>query len=235
MNRLSISLFCLALVLFMLPVSAQAEIVDGMGFYARPSTQAELSIDPPEWVFFPAFQEPPLAPAQEDIVLTDQDPLTILVPLFGHLPMQGYFGTDWSLQGDTLRINAYFLMTAMTETIYGPHEYRCMIGQLPAGTYNVVASFFRWGTREWDPVLADQFLGDPAAFAAAHGVTVFEAPVPTSWQIPVPPLDPGNGDAGTASDYGTISQNHMTFTVIPEPTTLAVILTGIAAFLRRRR
>lgn len=206
-------------VLFMVE-AAQAQVTDGLGFYVRPSREIELGSNPPEWVFFTPFRIPPPAPVQSDIVMTSQDPLTVLVPLFEHMPETGYFGTWWSREGDTITINGYFFMGGVTEAIYGRHEYICPIGQLPAGTYHVDVNFFRWGSQDWDTGMAADFIKSPGSFAAAHGVPVFDLDVPSE-----------SMNFGAA---GRILHQSQEFTVVPEPASLGLLFVGAAAVLRRR-
>lgn len=211
----------LAVALFLSEVAAQADVADGLGLYVRPSRSIELGSNPPDWVFFSPFGNPPPPPSQSDILLTPHDPLTVLVPLFAHLPATGYFGTNWSQEGNTIRINAYFLMGGMTETLYGPHEYICPIGQLAAGTYRIEVNYFRWGTGDWDPELAADFLNAPASFSVAHGVPVYDLDVP--------------GDGIEYGSEGAVLLQAREFTVVPEPASVLLLLTGALAMARRTR
>jgi hypothetical protein len=208
-------------------VVVDAQVVDGMGFYVRPSRPVELGTNPPEWLFFPysvggqLIGDPPKypPPAQGDIVLTPQDPLTVLVPLFAHFPASGHFGTSWNRQGDTITINGYFYMGGITGTEYGPHEYICPIGTLPAGVYKVHTNYFLWGDQNWDAALAADFLSNPASFAADHGVPVIDLDTPSEGLVRVD---------------GAIRHESLEFTVVPEPTTLAILFAGMIVASRRR-
>ena len=230
-------------VLFFGATSAQAEIADGYGYYVRPSQPIELGNNPAQWLYFAPFQAPPKPPSQSDIVLTPDDPLTVLVPQFAHMPLMGTFGTGWTRDGDTIQLNAYFGFTGgATETIYGPHAYRFPIGQLPAGTYHLTANYFRWGRDlAWDPALATEFLNDPAGFAAAHDIPIDHyEPVFTFPDEPLPPfpieaMPPSLDLPIDTGDYGQVLQTSLTFTIVPEPASAVILIAGTLTLACRRR
>jgi hypothetical protein len=242
-KSLVIAVLSLTAAGLMADVAAEAEVLDGYGLYVRPSRAIELGDNPPNWLYFSHFEGAPPPSAQSDIVLTPDDPLTVLVPLFAHRPFFGHFGTGWTREDNTITINAYFLMSGMTDTIYGPHAYIAPIGQLPAGTYTVEINFYRWGSQDWDPDLAAEFLADPEAFAEAHDIPIGSIMVPGGGVTALPddPTFPTfvpfevMPDKDPAVDLGTILQQTHTFTVVPEPALLAVLLAGSLAIIQRRR
>lgn len=246
-KSLVIAVLSLTAAGYMADVTAEAEVMDGYGLYVRPSRAIELGENPATWLYFSYFEDAPPPPAQSDIVLTPDDPLTVLVPLFAHMPLIGHFGTGWTREDDTITINAFFLWGfAVTDTIYGPHAYIAPIGQLPVGTYQLEINFYKLSSldpQDLDPALAAEFLADPEAFAEAHDIPIGSIMM-SGGSVTALPDDPtfptlvpfeAMPDKNPAVDLGRILHQTHTFTVVPEPASLAVLLTGGLAIIRRRR
>jgi hypothetical protein len=187
------------------------------GIYVRPSKSGEEA-GTPRWRFYNGESLPPAS--QEEILLIAADPLSIAVPAMAMSGLLGSWDTSFTHNGPAFTLNALFYWSGgMTETIYGPNEYVLPIGQLPEGTYSVELSYFWAGGGNWQysPEGAAAFLADPRAFAEANNVNFVE------W------------GSGAPASGDTIIHTTLDFTVVPEPSALAVLAMGGLPLLRRWR
>ncbi len=184
--------------------------------HVRKSMPLELCSNPVRWKYFAPFTPAPPSPRQEDILLTDTDVLTIVEPLFAHRPCFGAFETRLHRNGNTLTLNAYLILSGITATIYGPHEYLLPIGRLEPGTYSLVVNYLHTDALNFveGAEAASAFLDDPEGFAADHG-----------WQICT---------AEYICSSPIIRQTHE-FTVVPEPTAMLLLSLGGLSLLRLRK
>ena len=121
------------------------------------------------WHGFPWNEPVPPTQDQSTIVLTESDPLMIVVPMFGYQPLLAAFDTQLTRTGNQLQLDGYTLWSGgMTETMYGPIEFLKSIGSLPAGHYTLnVRKYFALDTPCYD---MSAFKSDPEAYAYSHNV-----------------------------------------------------------------
>jgi hypothetical protein len=119
--------------------------------------------------FFSPFEAPPPTPDQRDVLLTQNDFLTIAAPNFAFPGMLGEIDALFHRDGTDLFLDGYALLSGgMTHTLYGPAEYLHPIGALPAGTYTLHTRHFLIFDSQMQSF--EENRGDPQAYALNHGL-----------------------------------------------------------------
>ncbi len=133
------------------------------------SDPGEIGSSPRRMNFFSPFEPPPPTPDQRDVLLNQNDLLTIAAPNFAFPGMLGAFDAVFGRDGTDLFLDGYSLLSGgMTHTLYGPAEYLHPIGALPAGTYTLhTRHFLIFDSRM---LSFEEYRADPQAYALGHNL-----------------------------------------------------------------
>lgn len=144
------------------------EGVTGRRLGVHVSLPGELGPNGQRMRAFPPFEDPPPTPDQGDVLLTENDLLTIAVPMFAEPGMLGDFGVRFTRRGNELLLEGFRVWSGgITGTLYGPSEYLEPIGSLPGGEYTLTVRKFSVvdfaGTVDFEA-----FRADPEGYALSQ-------------------------------------------------------------------
>jgi hypothetical protein len=180
-------------------------VIYGQGRQLSVGTDEIPGNEPWGWHFFPWNEPTPATPDQNNIILTESDPLVIAVPMFAFQPWVANFSSTYSRDGNQLQLDGFSIHgDAMTATMYGPIEYLESIGTLEVGHYTLKVR----GFSTWDSAAAtldvDTFKSDPEGYAYSHNTNL------------------------------TIINQTLDFTVVPEPGTANLLGLGLLSLFIKR-
>jgi hypothetical protein len=188
--------------------------------HIRLSEPGESAADPRGGRSFPYNIAPPAIPPQDEVRLTDQDPLTLVYPSSG-----GSYSSGGSTKYDRLRIEGHQLQLDIFNipipfggNAFVPQgEKALFVGQLPAGEYDVVIR--KWSLPPEEPIwrMSRWPDFDPEAFEPPDDYLVYIPPaVPPSgiYATFSPPTDPGDLAVMVPSSF------RFTVSAVPEPSVL---------------